>query len=152
MGVPWGVEYGITKYDSLEFYLDRWKTFCALGLCNHFIFPIDDVLYEFKLGEDGQVSITTREDSEIIDEMKSLSCSDGTYDEFESVTNSYDLYLPDNRGSRNIDKPEFKWNYQSANNLSLLTDLSPKWGRLARELRAASRFCQKHKMMLGISY
>jgi hypothetical protein len=152
MGVPWGVEYGVTKYDSLEFYLNRWKKFCELGLCDHFVFPIDEVLYEFKLGNDGQVSVTTREDAEVIAEMKSLSCGDGTYDEFESVTSSYDLYLPDNRGSRNIDNPEFKWNYQSANSLKLLADLSPKWGRLARELRAAAKFCQKNRMMLGISY
>lgn len=152
MGVPWGVEYGITRYDSLEFYLERWKTFCALGLCDHFVFPIDEVLYEFTLGDDGQVLVTSREDAKVIAEMKSLSCGDGTYEEFKSVTSSYDLYLPDNKGTRNIDKPEFKWNYQSANSLVVLTNLSPKWGRLARELRTAAEFCQKYKMMLGISY
>ncbi|MBX7223977.1 MAG: hypothetical protein K1Y36_28940 [Blastocatellia bacterium] len=152
MGVPWGIVYGTSRYSTLEEIMDRWTAFCAAGLCEHFVVPFDETLYEFRRGADGQVQVSQREAPEVLAEMRALRCSDGTYDEFEAVTNSYDLYLPDSGKTRNIDRPEFKWNYQSAASLDLLCQLSRRYGRLAGELKAAGLFAKKHRMMVEVSY
>jgi hypothetical protein len=152
MGVAWGVEYGKTKHRSIDEYLDCWRTFCASGLCDCFVFPIDEILYEFKRGDDDQVSISTRDAPEILEQMRSLNCGDGTYDEFELISDGIDLYLPDLRGYRNIKKPESPWSYEKADSLEKLIGLSPRRSTLARQMREAAIFGRKHGMMIGVSF
>jgi len=152
MGVPWGVEYADTEFESLDFHLNRWKAFCAAGLCRHFVIPIDERLYEFQQDDDGQVNITEREDPALIAEIKALSCGDGTYDMFEMITEGISLYGPDQLEMRHIDRPEFGWGYEVAGSLDLLCGLRPGKMRLAQELKKAAQFCKKHQLMIGISY
>ena len=168
MGIPWGIQYGDTKYDSVNNYLEKWKAFCASGVCRFFVFPIDNLLYEFYQNSEGQVDIKSREAPEIIAEMKALPCGDGTYDMFERISDGIEIYLPDARGYRNIDIPEFQ--YKRADSLGILRwinlsnlrkyslrNVNEKWLkdgtlRLAKELRTAAKFCHKHKMMIGVSF
>jgi hypothetical protein len=158
MGVPWGVEHGRTnKYISLDIYLDRWRTFCASGFCDRFVFPIDEILYEFQRSDGNRVSISTREAPEVIAQMKSLGCIDDGYDEaelaeFDLLSDGIDLFLPDLMGFRDIKKPEFQWSHERADSLENLCCLSHIQWPLASDLRAAAIFCRQHWMMLGVSY
>lgn len=153
MGVPWGIETTSSRWTTKEEFLEKWTSFAAAGLCRRFRIPYDTEVYMFVREDDGTVTVTSRDEPDLIAEIESLSCPDGTYDLFGPLTEAA-LFVPDHLASRWV--PFDKWRHSGGNivvdSLDALHWMKDEDRPLARELHLAGRFAEDFELVVGISY
>jgi hypothetical protein len=152
VGVPWGIEHTSSRYDTMAKFLEQWTSFATADICQHFVVPFDAEFHTFTRQPDGTVSVGTESRPDLLAEINELSCGDGSYDEFESLT-EVALFVPDRRGKRSV--PRETWRYRGniiVDSLDALHWMGSDGRRLARELHQAGQLAEKHGLIVGISY
>jgi len=152
VGVPWGIETSSSEYNTKAEFLEQWTSFAAADICESFVVPYDAEVHTFTRQPDGTVSVTVESRPDLLAEIDKLSCGDGSYDEFEALT-EVALFVPDWRGMRTVSRET--WHYRG--NIIVDSIIELQWfssdqRRLARELNLAGRLAEENSLIVGISY